>query len=76
MQHMDSVESILTSSNSEYSRIISAMETTEELKEAMLMDRLNEASPAIYVTWRINLPSVMLRTHGEAPSLDAMGEWT
>ena len=37
---------------------------------------MNKVLPATYVTWIINLPSVMLKTHGKAPGLDARGEWT
>ena len=76
MHHMDTEEGSPTGSDSEYSRTVSAMEMADESKEATSTDGLNEVSPATYVTWRIDLPSVMLRTHGEAPGLDAMGEWT
>ena len=76
MQHMDAEGNSRTESDSAYSRTVSAMETADEAKEAISTVALSEVLPATYVTWRIDMPSVVLRTHGEAPGLDAMGEWT
>ena len=76
MHHMDTVESSHGLGESEYSKVVRSMETAVKPKEARQTDGLNEALPATYVAWRIDLPGVMLRTHGETPDPGAMVDWT
>ena len=76
MRHMDSVESSHGPGESEYSRVIRSMETAMQPTEVRGVDGLNEALPATYVAWRIDLPTVTLRTQGDSPDPSAMVGWT